>query len=105
MTEQPDITEKDFKLLNEALDSFSIRIRDSEKFPDTIIKILGQDDPAFLRAIHDDRRIQEAADRLKRNVREKGDDVRLLQAKLIMLKRYLAEMANLKEASNIANSK
>ena len=103
MSEVITLTENDFSLMNEALDSLTKSGRHPVQeilFEVMSEKMLGNDRGA----IENFKRMKIVHDKEEKKKQEGVvEEVRLLQAKLIHLKRELINKANLKETDSIIN--
>jgi hypothetical protein len=102
MSEIITLTEKDFSMMNEALDALTKHRHPMEGMMFEIMteKLIGSDKVMLEqmkreKALHDDRE--------RKKVEAITEEVRLLQAKLIQLKRELIAKANLKETDSLIN--
>lgn len=99
--QQLNLTEKDFDLLIEGLDVLPEKGLSGELMGDLLGAMLSKDDPdgknKFL--IERDKRRKEKEDHKKSLI----EDIKILQGKLLMLKRYFMEQGALSDTYEIIN--
>ena len=98
---QLNLTEKDFDLIVEGLDTLPEKGIAGELMGGLFEAILTKDDPT----IKDKWQIEREKRQREREVKNRmlKEDIKILQGKLLMLKRYLIEQGALKEAYDIIN--
>jgi hypothetical protein len=95
------LSEKDFLMIAQALDKLLVRNDTKDLFFDAFTDVILKDQPAALHKFEQERAKRREAE--IKSMQLLTDDVRLLQAKLITLKRLLVEKANLNEVDSILN--
>lgn len=104
MTQPQDLnlSEKDFDLIIEGLDSLPDKGLAGEMMGDLLGAMLSKEAPDEKGKFMLDRERKKHEKESKQ--RELKEDIRILQGKLLMLKRYLREQGALKETYDIINS-
>ncbi len=97
-----DLTEKDFDLIISGLDHLPHKNDAGEIFSDLMISVMG-DKLSKGAAEELEKKRAEKYRKLKEEQRDMIDDIRILQGKLLLLKRYLKQEHALKEANDIIN--
>jgi hypothetical protein len=98
-----ELTENDFKMLVEGLDALPERGMAGEMMGMLLEGMIGDKNPE---AMEKYKRTQEAKKREAERAKEVlKDDIRILQGKLLMFKRYLIEIDGLKQVSEILHPK
>lgn len=98
--QQLNLAEKDFKMLIDGLDALPEKDLASDMMKDLMVGLLANEGAEMkerMQKMEDDRKKD---DYIKQMLIE---DIRILQGKLLMLKRYLQENNALTETSNIIN--
>src|SRR3990172_749187 len=90
-----NLTENDFQLIIDGLDALPDKNQEGGMMGDLLLGILSKDDPEMESKMKADRhkRQKEAADKR----REMAEEIKILQGKLLMLKRFLVENDALKK--------
>lgn len=96
-----NLTERDFQLMVDGLDCLPNKNMAGEMMGDLLIGLIAKDDDEAQEKFKREREL----DRAKRQREKDGmvEDIKILQGKLLMLKRYLIENSALKETVNIIN--
>jgi hypothetical protein len=96
-----NLTERDFELIIDGLDELPNRNAIGEMMGDLLLGVVSKDDPEANAKIKLDRE-----ERIRKNKKEKElmkEDIKILQGKLLMLKRYLIEQDAFNQANEIIN--
>jgi hypothetical protein len=96
-----ELTEKDFDLLVEGLDALPEKGAAGEMFGDLLFSVLSKDDPISNEKIKNERNLERAEKERKKI--DMKDDIKILQGKLLMLKRYLIQENALQQTYDIIN--
>ena len=97
-----NLTEDDFKLLVDGLDALPQKGLAGEMMGDLLLGMIS--DNKSPEAVEKMKSEREARKRKEEKAKEKqGDDIKILQGKLLMLKRYLQENKLLAEAYEVLN--
>lgn len=91
-----ELTENDFKLLIDGLDCLPEKNASGELFGAIFEGMLGDKNPDALEKYKRERDIKRRADEIKKEALK--DEIRILQGKLLLFKRWLIEDKALKEA-------
>ena len=98
-----ELTEGDFKMLVEGLDALPERGMSGELMGMMLEGMLRDKNPEAMEKI---KREREAKKRAEEKAKEAlKDDIRILQGKLLMFKRYLIEIDGLKQVNDIIHPK
>lgn len=98
-----NLTEEDFTLLVEGLDALPERGLAADMMSDLIMGMVAKRDEEAQKKILEDREKKQRAQVHQKQMMK--ENVRILQGKLLMLKRYLAENKLLKDAYEAINLK
>lgn len=96
-----NLTERDFELIIDGLDQVPNKNQAGEMLGDLMLGMLTKDDPEVAAKMKAERE-----DRQRKAKKEKDlmvEEIKILQGKLLMLKRYLAEQDALGQATDIIN--
>lgn len=97
--EQLNLTEADFKLLNEGLDCLPNKDMGGELMMALLTSMVAKDDPEMKSKIESDRKSENLKrERAKQMVIE---EVRILQGKILLLQRHLRMNGLLKQANDL----
>ena len=96
-----NLTEKDFDLLVEGLDSLPEKGRAGELMGDLLGAMLSNDDSEGKNKFQLEREKKQREKEIRQ--REMKEDIKILQGKLLMLKRYLSQQGALNETYDIIN--
>ena len=95
-----NLTEKDFDMIVEGLDHLPNKTLPGEMLKDMMSAMLTKDKESMEKLTHDRERKYKEMENNKRELRE---DIKILQGKLLMLKRYLMQEGALKDTYDIIN--
>lgn len=96
-----NLTEKDFDLLVEGLDSLPEKGMAGELMGDLLGAMLSKDDSEGKNKFQLEREKKQREKEIRQ--REMKEDIKILQGKLLMLKRYLSQQGALNETYDIIN--
>lgn len=96
---QLELTDEDFKLLIDGLDALPNKDAAGDIFEVLMIGLIGKDDPAGKQKAEDER--QERKRKSDQEKQQKIEDIKILQGKLLILKRYFMQEGALKQANDI----
>lgn len=97
-----NLNENDFKLIIDGLDCLPEKGFAGEMMGDLLMGMIAKDDPLAQEKMKQERE----KSRRDREMKKAAivDDIKILQGKLLMLKRYLMEQGALNETTNILNN-
>lgn len=96
-----NLTERDFELIVDGLEELPNKNAMGEMMGDLLLGMASKDDPGAHAKIKSERE-----DRIRKQKKEQAlmkEDIKILQGKLLMLKRYLIEQDAFNQANDIIN--
>lgn len=94
-----ELTEQDFQLLIDGLDALPEKGLAGDIVGELLIGMVCKDDPAAMDKLKWERETKRRLAEIKRT--QQIDEIRILQGKLLMLKRWLLQQGALKQANDI----
>lgn len=96
-----NLTERDFELIIDGLDQVPNKNQVGELLGDMMVGMFAKDDPEAMAKFKAEREIKQNL--LKREKMLMVEEIKILQGKLLMLKRYLMEQDALGQVTDIIN--
>lgn len=94
-----NLTERDFELIIDGLDNLPNKNATGEMMGDLLIGLFAKDDPIALKKMNEEN--EKRRSKAKKEVEMMKEDIKILQGKLLMLKRYLIEQDSFNQANDI----